>query len=94
MMRLCAQGCGEEGGVPISAVASDRGDTGAIYLRDRIRQAVGHYAMGRVGDKQYKKKKKKNKKVSTSVRGGRWRWVLFCSICSIRDERHTARGVT
>jgi len=46
------------GGVPISAVASDCGDTGAIYLRDRIRQAVGHYAMGRVGGKQDKKQKK------------------------------------
>lgn len=50
------------GGVPISAVACDCGDTGTIYLRDRIRQAVGHYAMGRVGGKQYKKNKRKNKK--------------------------------
>lgn len=60
-MRSCAQGCGEKGGVPISAVATDCSDTGAIYLRDRIRQAVGHYAMGRGGEKQYKKQKKNKK---------------------------------
>ena len=42
--------------VLIGAVAIDCGDTGAIYLRDRVRQAVGHYAMVRV--KQYKKQRK------------------------------------
>jgi hypothetical protein len=46
-----------DGDVPISAVAGDCCDTGAIYLRDGVRQAVGHYAMGRVVEKQDKKQR-------------------------------------
>ncbi len=91
---VCLDGWGGSGrgDVLVGAVTSDCGDAGAVHLRDRVGQAVGHYAIdGKRGSK--KQPKKQTKKNNRCQQAGLSKWGRFFWR-SVRDEGRTARGVS